>query len=161
MNRGYTREYYLDLVEKVRKAVPGISLTTDLIVGFPGETDEDFAETLSLVEEVRFDSAFTFIYSPRKGTPAAKMANQVPEEVKKERIYRLIDLQNKISAEYMEQLLGCDVEVLVEDVSSEGVVGRTRSNRQVHFAGNEDLLGKILTVRITKASTWSLQGELV
>lgn len=161
MNRGYTREYYLQLVERVRRAVPGISLTTDLIVGFPGETEEDFAETLSLVEEVRFDSAFTFIFSPRKGTPAAKMTDQVPEEVKKERIYRLIDLQNEISAEHMQKLLGQELEVLVEEVSSTGLVGRTRSNRQVHFSGDESLVGQLARVRITKASTFSLKGQLV
>ncbi|NLM38948.1 MAG: tRNA (N6-isopentenyl adenosine(37)-C2)-methylthiotransferase MiaB [Firmicutes bacterium] len=161
MNRGYTREYYLQLVEKVRKAVPNISLTTDLIVGFPGETDEDFEETLSLVREVRFDSAFTFIFSPRKGTPAAKMHNQVPEEIKKERIYRLIDLQNEISAQYMQQLLDQELEVLIEDLTSEGLVGRTRTNRQVHFTGDPSLVGQLTTVRITNASTWSLKGELV
>ncbi len=161
MNRGYTREYYLQLVERVRRAVPGISLTTDLIVGFPGETEEDFAETLSLVEEVRFDSAFTFIFSPRKGTPAAKMTDQVPEEVKKERIYRLIDLQNEISAEHMQKLLGQELEVLVEEVSSTGLVGRTRSNRQVHFSGDESLVGQLARVRITEASTFSLKGQLV
>ncbi|MGI6148506.1 MAG: tRNA (N6-isopentenyl adenosine(37)-C2)-methylthiotransferase MiaB [Limnochordia bacterium] len=161
MNRGYTREYYLQLVEKVRSAVPDISLTTDLIVGFPGETDEDFADTLGLVEAVRFDSAFTFIYSPRKGTPAAKMADQVPEEVKKERIYRLIDLQNQISAEHMQKLQGQELEVLVEDISSSGLVGRTRSNRQVHFAGESSLIGQLAKVRIVEASTFSLKGELV
>lgn len=160
MNRGYTREYYLQLVEKVRKAVPNISLTTDLIVGFPGETDEELEETLSLVKEVRFDSAFTFIYSPRKGTPAAKMHNQVPEEIKKERIYRLIDLQNEISAEYMQKLLNQELEVLVEDVTSDGLVGRTRANRQVYFTGDRSLIGQLTTVRITNASTWSLKGEL-
>ncbi|HHT72550.1 MAG TPA: tRNA (N6-isopentenyl adenosine(37)-C2)-methylthiotransferase MiaB [Firmicutes bacterium] len=160
MNRGYTREYYLQLVNKVREAVPGISLTTDLIVGFPGETEADFEETLSLVEDVRFDSAFTFIFSPRKGTPAARMSDQVPEEVKKERIYRLIDLQNQISGEHMQKLLGQELEVLVEDVSSGGLVGRTRSNRQVHFAGDTCLIGQLTVVRITEASTFSLKGEL-
>jgi len=160
MNRGYTREYYLQLVDKVRRAVPNISLTTDLIVGFPGETEEDFVQTLSLVEDVRFDSAFTFIFSPRKGTPAAKMSEQVPEEVKKERIYRLIELQNEISAKHMHKLLGHELEVLVEEASSEGLVGRTRSNRQVHFAGDSSLLGQLATVRITEATAFCLKGEL-
>ena len=159
MNRGYTREYYLDLVQQVRKAVPGISLTTDLIVGFPGETEEDFQETLSLVEEVRFDSAFTFIYSPREGTPAARFPDQVPEEVKKERIYRLIDLQNRISGEKMQKLVGTKQELLVEGTSEQGLVGRTRTNRQVFFAGPEELIGELVTVEITEASTWTLLGK--
>lgn len=161
MNRGYTREYYLDLVDRIRKSVPHISLTTDLIVGFPGETDEDFAQTLSLVEEVGFDSAFTFIYSPREGTPAAKMENQIPEEIKKERIYQLIELQNKISAEHMDKLVGRTLEVLVEGESEDGVVGRTRTNRQVYFPGSPDLIGQLTQVQVLEASTWTLKGEMV
>lgn len=161
MNRGYTREYYLGLVERVRQAVPGISLTTDLIVGFPGETDEDFQETLSLVKEVGFDSAFTFIYSPREGTPAAKYPNQVPEELKKERIYQLIELQNDISAQHMQRLVGTTQEVLIEGATQEGVIGRTRTNRQVHLSGSRELLGSLLEVEITEASTWSLQGRIL
>jgi tRNA-2-methylthio-N6-dimethylallyladenosine synthase len=161
MNRGYTRENYLDLVEKVRKAVPGIALTTDIIVGFPGETEEDFEQTLSLVEEVGFDSAFTFIYSPREGTPAARYADQVPEEVKKERIYRLIELQNKISAQHIQRLVGTEQEVLVEGRDTQGLVGRTRTNRQVHFAGSEELVGELVTVEITEAGTWTLRGKVV
>lgn len=161
MNRGYTREYYLYLVDRIRKSVPHISLTTDLIVGFPGETDEDFAQTLSLVEEVGFDSAFTFIYSPREGTPAAKMENQIPEEIKKERIYQLIELQNKISAEHMDKLVGRTLEVLVEGESEDGVVGRTRTNRQVYFPGSPDLIGQLTQVQVLEASTWTLKGEMV
>ncbi|HOJ47073.1 MAG TPA: tRNA (N6-isopentenyl adenosine(37)-C2)-methylthiotransferase MiaB, partial [Bacillota bacterium] len=117
MNRRYTREQYLELVAKLRDAVPGIALTTDIIVGFPGETEEDFLQTLDIVEKVRYDSAFTFIYSPRKGTPAAEMPDQVDEEVKKERIYRLIDLQNRISGEINQEIVGSTVEVLVEGTS--------------------------------------------
>ncbi|HAN94075.1 MAG: tRNA (N6-isopentenyl adenosine(37)-C2)-methylthiotransferase MiaB [Limnochordia bacterium] len=161
MNRGYTREQYLDLVQKVRQAVPEIALTTDIIVGFPGETEGDFQETLSLVEEVRFDSAFTFIYSPREGTPAARFADQVPEEVKKERIYRLIELQNKISAEHIQGLVGTKQEVLVEGTDGQGLVGRTRTNRQVHFAGSQELMGELVTVEITEAGTWTLRGRVV
>ena len=161
MNRGYTREYYLDLVEKVREAVPGISLTTDLIVGFPGETDQDFEDTLSLVREVRFDSAFTFIYSPREGTPAARLPNQIPEELKKERIYELIRVQNDISDTAMKRLIGTTQELLVEGRSKEGLIGRTRTNRQVHFAGAEDLMGSLVMVEITDAGTWSLQGRIL
>lgn len=161
MNRGYTREQYLDLVQKVRQAVPEIALTTDIIVGFPGETEGDFQETLSLVEEVRFDSAFTFIYSPREGTPAARFADQVPEEVKKERIYRLIELQNRISAEHIQGLVGTKQEVLVEGTDGQGLVGRTRTNRQVHFAGSQELMGELVTVEITEAGTWTLRGRVV
>ncbi|NMB01477.1 MAG: tRNA (N6-isopentenyl adenosine(37)-C2)-methylthiotransferase MiaB [Firmicutes bacterium] len=161
MNRGYTREYYLDLVSKVRAAVPGISLTTDLIVGFPGETEEDFQETLSLVREVGFDSAFTFIYSPREGTPAARFTDQIPEEVKKERIYQLIELQNEVSAKKMQGLVGTTQELLVEGKSESGLVGRTRTNRQVHFVGPENLVGELVAVTITEASTWSLQGRII
>lgn len=161
MNRGYTREYYLNLVDQVRKAVPGISLTTDLIVGFPGETDEDFKETLSLVEEVGFDSAFTFIYSPREGTPAAKFSNQIPDEIKKERIYQLIELQNKISDLHMKRLVGSKQELLVEGRSKEGLIGRTRTNRQVYFSGSEELIGSLVSAEITEAGTWSLQGRIL
>ncbi len=161
MNRGYTRESYLELVRQVRQAVPGIAITTDIIVGFPGETEEDFAETLSLVEEVRFDSAFTFIYSPREGTPAARLPDQVPEEIKKERIYRLIELQNRISSEYIQSMVGTHQEVLVESTDDQGLVGRTRTNRQVHFAGSEQLLGELVTVEITEAGTWTLRGKIV
>lgn len=160
MNRGYSREYYLDLVNRVRRAIPGISLTTDLIVGFPGETEQEFLDTLSLVQEVEFDSAFTFIYSPREGTPAARLTDQIPEEIKKERIYQLIDLQNGISEKLMNQLVGTTQELLVEAVSKTGLVGRTRTNRLVHFAGSEDLIGSLVKVKIIEASTWSLQGRL-
>lgn len=162
MNRRYTREYYLDLVAKIREAVPNISLTTDLIVGFPGETEEDFQETLSLVETVRYTSAFTFIFSPRKGTPAANMHHQVPEEIKKDRIYRLIELQNKISHEYMQSLVGKREELLVEEVTeTQELMGRTRTNKQVIFPGSPELIGKLVTVEITEAKTWSLRGVLV
>jgi len=162
MNRRYTREYYLDLVAKIREAVPNISLTTDLIVGFPGETEEDFQETLSLVETVRYTSAFTFIFSPRKGTPAANMHHQVPEEIKKDRIYRLIELQYKISHEYMQSLVGKREELLVEEVTeTQELMGRTRTNKQVIFPGSPELIGKLVTVEITEAKTWSLRGVLV
>ncbi|MCK9525791.1 MAG: tRNA (N6-isopentenyl adenosine(37)-C2)-methylthiotransferase MiaB [Limnochordia bacterium] len=161
MNRGYTREFYLDLVDQVRRAVPGISLTTDLIVGFPGETDEDFQATLSLVREVGFSSAFTFIYSPREGTPAARLPNQIPEEIKKERIYELIRVQNAISDSHMQLLIGTAQELLVEGRSKDGLIGRTRTNRQVHFTGPDELVGSLVSVEITNASTWSLQGRIL
>ncbi|NLJ24757.1 MAG: tRNA (N6-isopentenyl adenosine(37)-C2)-methylthiotransferase MiaB [Firmicutes bacterium] len=164
MNRGYNREYYLQLVDKVRYHVPDISLTTDIMVGFPGETDADFADTLSLVEEIRYDSAFTFIYSPRKGTPATKMPDQVPEEVKKERIYQLIEVQNKISLELNQRLCGEELEVLVEGTSKHDahfLSGKTRTAKTVAFPGSQDLVGQLVSVRITEAKTWSLVGEIV
>lgn len=163
MNRKYDRAYYLDLVAKIKRAVPTISLTTDLIVGFPGETEVDFEQTLSLVEEVGFSSAFTFIYSPREGTPAAKMANQVPEEVKKERIYRLIDLQNKLSSNQMQSMVGSTVELLVDEVMTKTneLSGRTRGNHQVLFPGDHSLMSNLVKVKINSAKTWSLKGELV
>jgi tRNA-2-methylthio-N6-dimethylallyladenosine synthase len=161
MNRGYTREFYLNLVDQVRRAVPAISLTTDLIVGFPGETDEDFQATLSLVREVGFSSAFTFIYSPREGTPAARLPNQIPEEIKKERIYELIRVQNAISDSHMRRLIGTTQELLVEGHSKDGLIGRTRTNRQVHLVGPDSLVGSLVSVEITNASTWSLQGRIL
>ncbi|MGI6567240.1 MAG: tRNA (N6-isopentenyl adenosine(37)-C2)-methylthiotransferase MiaB [Firmicutes bacterium] len=164
MNRRYTREYYLEIVERVRSQVPGISLTTDIMVGFPGESDADFADTLSLVEEVGFDSAFTFIYSPRKGTPATEMPDQVPEEVKKERIYQLIELQNKISLERNQAQVGSEVEVLVEGASKSDTLlltGKTRTSKTVLFPGSQDLIGQLVRVKITAAQTWSLTGELI
>ncbi|MBO8126421.1 MAG: tRNA (N6-isopentenyl adenosine(37)-C2)-methylthiotransferase MiaB [Firmicutes bacterium] len=164
MNRGYTSEQYLKLVEKIKRAVPGISLTTDIIVGFPGETDEDFAETMRVVEEVRYDSAFTFVYSPRVGTPAAKMPDQVPEEVKKERIMALVDLQKSISEDANRSYLGKEVEVLVEGPSKNNdqvLASRTRTNKLVHFSGGPELIGKLVTVKITEITPWTLYGEMV
>ncbi len=164
MNRGYTAEKYLALVGKLREAIPEISLTTDLIVGFPGETEEDFEETLRMVRQVQFDGAFTFIYSPRKGTPAAKMADQVPEDVKRERIYRLIEVQQEISRIKNEEYDGRTVEVLVEGESKtnlEMLTGRTRTNKLVHFAGDPRLTGELVRVKITNVHTWSLYGDLI
>ncbi|MDD4047289.1 MAG: tRNA (N6-isopentenyl adenosine(37)-C2)-methylthiotransferase MiaB [Clostridia bacterium] len=164
MNRGYTREYYLELVDEIRRLMPDASLTTDIIVGFPGETDEDFQDTLNLVKTVRYDSAFTFIYSSRTGTPAAKMSGQVPLQVKKERLQLLMNLQNEISLDINSSLNGQVVEVLVEGVSKtdESMLnGRTETNKTVLFAGTENLIGKIVKVKITVPQTWVLKGELV
>ncbi|NMB45153.1 MAG: tRNA (N6-isopentenyl adenosine(37)-C2)-methylthiotransferase MiaB [Firmicutes bacterium] len=163
MNRRYTREDYLKVVDKVRHYVPDISLTTDIMVGFPGETEADFADTLSLVREVGYDSAFTFIYSPRKGTPATEMPDQVPEDVKKERIYRLIELQNKMSLERNTKLLGRELQVLAEGISRNDtnmLTGKTRTAKNVVFPGRQELIGELVNVRITEAHTWSLGGEL-
>lgn len=164
MARKYTREHYLELVRKIKAAIPNVVLSTDIIVGFPGETDEQFEETLSLVEEVRYDSAYTFIYSPREGTPAAVMEDNVPMEVKKERLYRLNELMAKISLEQNQKLHNQVVEVLVEGESKNNpnvLAGRTRSNKLVHFVGDKSLIGQFAHVRITDVKTWTLHGEIV
>ncbi|MFC4766396.1 tRNA (N6-isopentenyl adenosine(37)-C2)-methylthiotransferase MiaB [Effusibacillus consociatus] len=164
MNRGYTREFYLDLVKRIRAAMPNVSLTTDIIVGFPGETEEQFLNTLSLVEEVRFDGAYTFIYSPRAGTPATRFKEQVPEAEQKNRLQRLIDLQNEISREINDLMKNQILEVLVEGESktnSEVLQGRTPTNKIVLFQGARDLVGKVVQVVITEPQTWLLKGKLV
>lgn len=164
MNRKYSREHYLERVEKLRESVPGISLTTDIIVGFPGETEEDFEETLSLVEKVKFDMAYTFIYSPRAGTPASTMENQLDEKTKKRRFNRLVELQNRISKELNMKLKGSDVVVLVEGTSKTNrdfYTGRTRTNKIVNFKGNEQMVGKLVMVNIEKVMTWYLSGTVV
>lgn len=162
MNRRYTREHYISLVEKLRKAVPEVAITTDIIVGFPGETEEDFRDTLDLVKTVEFDSAFTFIYSRRQGTPAAEMEDQVDEEVKSQRLERLMKVQDAITARKNMELKGKILEVLVEGVSKgneERLSGRTRTNKLVNFDGPRDLIGKLVNVRITQPHTWSLLGQ--
>ncbi|MFF2155528.1 tRNA (N6-isopentenyl adenosine(37)-C2)-methylthiotransferase MiaB [Paenibacillus chitinolyticus] len=164
MSRKYSRELYLDLVRKIKTAIPGVVLSTDIIVGFPGETDEQFEETLSLVKEVRFDFAYSFIYSPREGTPAAAMEDNVPEDVKKERLYRLNEVLGAFSKESNEKLRGEVVEVLVEGESkknSEVLSGRTRTNKLVLFKGSKDLIGSFAHVRVTEPQTWLVKGELV
>ena len=164
MGRKYTREEYLELVRKIKAAIPDVALTTDIIVGFPNETEEQFEETLSLYREVEFDSAYTFIYSPREGTPAAKMADNVPMEVKKERLHRLNALVNEISARKMKEYEGKVVEVLVEGESKNNpdvLAGYTRKNKLVNFTGPKSAIGKLVKVRITEAKTWTLNGEMV
>ncbi len=164
MARKYTRERYLELVDKIRTAMPNATLTTDIIVGFPNETEEQFEETLSLVEEVGFESAYTFIYSPREGTPAAKMQDNIPMDVKKERLHRLNDLINKQSAETMEKYQGEVVNVLVEGESknnSEVLAGYTERNKLVNFRGSKSAIGQIVKVKITNTKTWTLDGEMV
>ncbi|GAA5345558.1 tRNA-2-methylthio-N6-dimethylallyladenosine synthase [Planifilum fimeticola] len=164
MARKYNREQYLELVRKIREAIPNVSLTTDIIVGFPGETEEQFEETLSLVREVEYDSAFTFIYSPREGTPAARMEDDVPHEVKKERLLRLNRLQDEISRRKNEELRGQVVEVLVEGESKKNpeiLSGRTRTNKLVNFRGPKRLIGEFVQVRISEPLTYTLKGEWV
>ncbi len=164
MNRKYSREDYIVLVEKLRKAMPDIALTTDIIVGFPGETEDNFMETLTAVEQIRYDSAFTFVYSPRKGTSAARMEEQISLEEKKERLAQLNDLVNEIGREKNLEYLGRDVEVLVEGYSknrTDILTGRTDTNKIVNFKGSTDLIGKIITVNIKEARSWSLEGEII
>src|SRR5699024_2405301 len=164
MNRKYTRESYLELVKKIKKAIPNATLTTDIIVGFPNETDEQFEETMSLVEEVGYEAAYTFIYSPREGTPAAKMEDNVPLEVKKERLQRLNKLVNEQSAQAMEMYEGQVVKVLVEGESKRDpnvLSGYTEKNKVVNFKAPKSVIGSIVKVKIIEAKTWSLNGELV
>lgn len=164
MARKYTREHYLELVRKIKKAIPDVVLTTDIIVGFPGETEEQFQDTLSLVEEVGYDAAYTFVYSPRAGTPAAVMEDNVSEEEKKQRLYRLNELVNRIGREKNEALRGQIVEVLVEGESKTNpdvLSGRTRTNKLVHFTAGKEYIGKIVHVKIKEPQTWTLKGELV
>lgn len=163
MNRKYDREHYLDLVGRLRSAVPGISLTTDIIVGFPGETEKDFEQTLDMLERVRFDFAYTFIYSRRTGTPAAKSPEQIDETVKKQRFERLVAVQNRISKEINDELLGSAVEVLVEGLSRNSIstyTGRTSTNKVVNFKGSSELVGRLVKVRVDRVQTWSLEGKL-
>lgn len=161
MNRRYTRERYFSLIERLRERVPDIGITTDIMVGFPTETEQDFLETVELVERVRYSNAFTFVYSPRKGTPASKMP-QLPYALKQERIGRLIKIQNRITKELSEEYLGNVYEVLCEDVSEkhEGMVcGRTDSGRLVTFNGTCSDIGKFINVRIDEARSASLFGH--
>lgn len=165
MNRHYDRETYLDEVRRLKELIPDIVLTSDIIVGFPGETQEEFEETLSLLEEVRFDSLFTFIFSPRVGTPAAKMDDPVPMTEKKKWFQRLLDTQNRISVEKHKEYIGRVLPVLVEEENPADEVNnlncRTDGWRLVHVPGDVSLLGQRKKVKITDCSTWSLFGEFV
>lgn len=164
MNRRYTKEKYLELVEKIKTAVPDISLTTDIIVGFPGETEEDFLETMDVVQKVRYDSAFTFIYSKRTGTPAATMENQVPEDVIKDRFDRLLKEVQEISAEVCSVHEGAIQKALVESVNDHDhtlVTGRLSNNILVHFPGDESLIGQIVDVSLDECKGFYYIGKRV
>lgn len=164
MNRHYDKEQYLNLVDKIRKAVPDIALTTDIIVGFPGETEEDFLETMDVVKRVRYDSAFTFIYSKRTGTPAASIKEQVPEDVVKDRFDRLLKEVQADAAERAQALTGRTESVLVEEVNEQDnhlVTGRLSNNFIVHFPGTEDLVGKIINVKLKECKGFYFYGEIV
>lgn len=165
MNRGYTTQYYRELVQQIRTAIPDAAITTDLIVGFPGETDELFEETLEFIKSIQYDAAYTFLYSQRSGTPAATMPDQLPLAVKKERLQRLMAAQNDISLELNKRLEGCTVEVLVEGLSKTDQnkwMGRTRTNKIVIWEkrGTEQV-GQLVQVNISTAQTWLLKGTLV
>ena len=162
MNRHYSREAYLEKVDMLRCYIPDIAITTDIMVGFPTETDEDFNYTMELVKKVRFAGAFTFVYSPRSGTPAAKMEGQIPEDVSKERIMQLIDLQNSINREQSKDYLGKEIEILCEgyDDKKKKYLGRDTYGRMAYFDGN-NLIGKFVTVKIEKTGGISLIGKLV
>lgn len=165
MNRGYTREKYLELIKMIRSYVPDAAITTDIIVGFPGETEQDFEDTLALVQEVGFDAAFTFIYSKRSGTPAAKMEGQVPLDVKKDRLNRLMEVQNLSSLHRNEEMLGKFVEVLAEGPSRNPAVwtGRTRTNKIVLWLveGKMYQPGDKVMVKVDTAQTWLVKGKAV
>ena len=163
MGRRYTKESYIELYNKIRNKVKNCSITTDIIVGFPGETKEDFEETLSLARECKFDSAFTFIYSPREGTPAAKMKDDVSLEEKEQRLHELNDVINKYALEANEKLVGQVVPVLIEGESQKDnsmVAGYTDTMKLVNVKADKSSIGKIINVKITDAKTWSLDGEI-
>jgi tRNA-2-methylthio-N6-dimethylallyladenosine synthase len=160
MRRTYSRERYLKLVDELRGAIPDLALTTDIIVGFPGETEQDFHDTLAAVEQIGFDSAFTFVYSPRAGTEAADLPAQVPEEVKRDRIERLVELVQRVAAQRNSDRIGRSEEVLVEGSSrtdSTLLRGRTRRNTTVNFAG-AGVPGDLVPVRISSATSTTLKG---
>ncbi|MCI8630833.1 MAG: MiaB/RimO family radical SAM methylthiotransferase, partial [Firmicutes bacterium] len=174
MNRKYSKEDYLALIDKLRAAVPGIALTTDIIVGFPGETEEDFAETIDLCKKVQYDSAFTFLYSIRKGTPAEKYDDQIPEEIKHKRFNELVEVINAASAAKNAEYVGKTERVLVEGLSKRdqgdkiekpqpGMVnlsGRTDTFKLVNFAGTKDMIGNFVDVEIISSNTFSLVGRI-
>lgn len=164
MNRKYTKEQYLGIVEAVRKAIPDIVLTTDIIVGFPGETNEDFEETLDILREVEYDTIFSFIYSKRKGTPAAEMEDCLTDEEKHRNFDTMLSVQNEISKNKNDTYVGTIQKILVEGVSKTNVstlTGRTEGGKVVNFEGESELVGQMVDVKITNSQTWSLFGKIV
>ena len=164
MNRHYTREKYLDIIKNIKRELPEIGISTDLIIGFPGETEEDFNETVKLVNEVKYDSSYTFIYSRRNNTPADNMENQIDEDVKHKRFNVVIEAINKNAKEINDSYVGKTLEVLVEDLSKsndENLSGRSRTGKLVAFKGDISLKGKLVNIKITVAKPFSLFGELV
>ncbi|MBR8701825.1 tRNA-2-methylthio-N(6)-dimethylallyladenosine synthase [Fusobacterium sp. DD29] len=164
MNRGYSKEQYIALAEKIKERIPGVALTADIIVGFPGETEEDFQDTLDVVRRIQFENCFMFMYSIRKGTKAAVMENQIDDNVKKDRLQRLIELQNSCALAESKTYLGKIVRVLVEGESKknkEVLSGRTSTNKVVLFKGDKALEGTFVNVKINECKTWTLYGEIV
>ena len=161
MNRHYDRETYLSKALYAKKVMPQLVLTSDVIVGFPGETEEEFEETLSLIQQVQYDSLFTFIFSPRPGTPAASMEDPTPKEEKNRRFDKLCALQNAISEQIHNDYIGKALRCLVDGKDKDMLTARTEGGRLVRFAGCDELIGTYQTVKITGATTWSLVGELV
>ena len=162
MNRQYTKEQYLNWVDKIREKLPDVSLTTDIIVGFPGETEEDFEDTLDVVRKAQFDSAYTFIYSKRTGTPAASMENQIPEDVVKERFNRLLETVGEVSHSISARYENTDTQVLVESLDDHEpglVTGRMTNNMLVHFPGTADMIGKLVDVRLTECKGFYYMGK--
>jgi len=164
MGRRYNREHYLNLVKSMREKIPGLTLSTDIIVGFPDETEEQFLETLSLVDEVKYESAFTFIYSPRKGTPASRMVDNISKEIKTRRFMELIKHLEVSIEDSSKKMVGHSYDVLVDGVSKTDenmLSGYTDGNKLVHFSGDETIVGKIVKVRVTESHTYSLIGEII
>ncbi len=164
MNRNYSREQYLSLIYKIKEKIPGAAITTDIMVGFPGESEKDFEDTLNLVREVGYDSAFTFIYSRRRGTPADKFEEQIPEDIKHERFNRLVKIVNESSARKNRAYEGRTEEILVEGLSkndSTRLMGRTRTGKLVNFQGDVNSIGELIKVKISKAHSFSLLGKQI
>lgn len=164
MNRHYDREYYINLIKDIKREIPNVGITTDIIIGFPGETEEDFKDTLELVKEVEYDSAFTFIYSRRQYTPADRMENQIEDEIKHKRFNELVETVNSIVKEKNKTLEGKKLEILVEGPSKNDdskLTGRSRSGKLVNFPGDKSLVGKLVDVKIIKSKGFSLEGEIV
>ena len=162
MHRGYTREHYLSLVDELRARIPEIVLTSDVIVGFPGETQEEFEQTMSLIETVRYDALFTFLFSPRRGTPAERMPDPMPKEQKSANFQRLLQRQNEISWEKHQRYVGGIYRCLVDGQGTDGrLTARTDGGRLVHLAGDPGCIGTWQNARITEASTWALFGDVV
>jgi tRNA-2-methylthio-N6-dimethylallyladenosine synthase len=164
MNRGYTVEHFNELLAYAREKMPGLVVTTDIITGFPGETETAHEATLRLLETARFDSAYTFIFSPRTGTPAAKMEDQIPEDVKKRRLQDLMDIQNRVSLEINLEMEGNEYPVIAEGPTRqdpENWYGRTSGNKMIIFKKPKTIqIGDTLTVKVTQAQTWVLKGEV-
>ena len=163
MNRHYDIDRYMSIIDGLKAKSPDIVLTTDIIVGFPGETDEDFEKTLDIVRRVKYDSVYTFIFSPRKGTPAYEMQDQIPEQIKKARFDRLNEVQNEISRAKNEAMIGKTIKVLVDGKSKSNdqiYTSRTEGNKIVHFEADEDYTGQFIKLKITRADTFALYGEI-